>query len=318
MAGDGRPRHCGRRADEAWPHGPYACLPRGGICHIGEPRSRRPVAAGSPPGHPAHRAAHGGAGQMQPHRQVPSRRAAAPGQTAVRRHCRSRGPGLRGGPGSRGKRPLRGKRRTCRVCYTPPASAATASGDVAAGRRGRIAGMTTLMLPADLAAVSSLPLAGQRAAPACRLYVAGSMASSPQPGGAEQPVLVASPSLVFSCTGRVACRAPGGSQIRALGRERSCRWPCRAVGGRASGLDVAAGPRSASQPGRGTWPGQSPALAGSRTARTVPARPARPASPLGWRSRSWFRPVATVAWWRVARCAAGRTRCRSRRCGLRR
>ena len=263
------------------------------------------ISASPGPGGPSRQAArpvipltappHGGAGQMQPHRQVPSRRAAAPGQTAVRRHCRSRGPGLRGGPGPRGKRPLPGKRRTCRVCYTPPASAATASGDVAAGRRGRIAGMTTVMLPADLAAVSSLPLAGQRAAPACRLYVAGSMASSPQPGGAEQPVLVASPSLVFSCTGRVACRAPGGSQIRALGRERSCRWPCRAVGGRASGLDVAAGPRSASQPGRGTWPGQSPALAGSRTARTVPARPARQASPLGWRSRSWFRPVATVA-----------------------
>ena len=108
----------------------------------------------------------GGAGQMQRHRQVPSRRAAAPGQTAVRRHCRSRGPGLRGRAGPRGKRPLPGKRRTCRVCYTPPASAATARGDVAAGRRGRIADMTTVMLPADLAAVSSLPLVGQRAAPA--------------------------------------------------------------------------------------------------------------------------------------------------------
>ena len=28
----------------------------------------------------------------------------------------------------------------------------------------------------------------------------------------------ASPTLVFSCTGRIACGAPGGSQIRALGR----------------------------------------------------------------------------------------------------
>jgi hypothetical protein len=44
-------------ADEAWPQGPCACLPRGGICDNGAPRSRRPVAAGSPPGHPAHRAA---------------------------------------------------------------------------------------------------------------------------------------------------------------------------------------------------------------------------------------------------------------------
>ena len=188
---------------------------------------------------------------------------------------------------------LPGKRRTCRVCYTPPASAATARGDVAAGRRRRIADMTTLMLPADLAAVSSLPLAGQRAAPLCRLCVAGSMASSSQPGGAEQPVLVPVLRLVFSCPGRVACGAPARSQIRALGRERSCRWPCRAVGGRASG--VAAGPRSASQPGRGNRARQSPASAGSRTARTVPARPARQASPLGWWSRSWFRPVATVA-----------------------
>ena len=76
-------------------------LPRGGICDNGEPRSRRPVAAGSPPGHPAHRAAgHGGAGQMQRHRRVPSGRAAAPGQTAVRRHRRSRGP-WGGGPGPR-------------------------------------------------------------------------------------------------------------------------------------------------------------------------------------------------------------------------
>ena len=190
----------------------------------------------------------GGAGQMQRHRQVPSRRAAAPGQTAVRRHCRSRGPGLRGRAGPRGKRPLPGKRPTCRVCYTPPASAATASGDVAAGRRGRIADMTTLMLPADLAAVSSLPLVGQRAAlyAGYALRVDGEFVAAGRRGTAGSG---ASPSLVFSCPGRVACGAPAGSQIRALGRERSCRWPCRAVGGRASG--VAAGPRSASQPGRG-------------------------------------------------------------------
>ena len=196
-----------------------------------------------------------------------------------------------GGPGPRGKRPLPGKRRTCRVCYTPPASAATARGDVAAGRRGRIADMTTVMLPADLAAVSSLPLAGQRAAPR-RLCVAGSMASWSQPGGAEQPVLV--PVLRWSSPAQVALPAVlRPAQIRALGRERSCRWPCRAVGGRASG--VAAGPRSASQPGRGDRARAVAGLSGSRTARTVPARPARQASPLGWRSRSWFRPVATVA-----------------------
>ena len=93
-----------------------------------------------------------------------------PGARRRRARPRSGGTADRGDPGgegrARGKRPLPGKRRTCRVCYTPPASAATARGDVAAGRRGRIADMTTVMLPADLAAVSSLPLVGQRAAPA--------------------------------------------------------------------------------------------------------------------------------------------------------
>jgi len=167
MAGDGRPRHCGRRADEAWPHGPYAYLPRGGICDNGEPRSRRPVAAGSPPGHPAHRAA----GQWRsrsdaasPPGPVPARGGAGTGRGPEALQIAGTRP--EGEGRARGKRPLPGKRRTCRVCYTPPASAATARGDVAAGRRGRIADMTTVMLPADLAAVSSLPLVGQRAAPA--------------------------------------------------------------------------------------------------------------------------------------------------------
>jgi hypothetical protein len=142
---------------------------------------------------------------MQRHRQVPSgarRRRARPrsGGTADRGD-----PAGGGGPGPAGRDLLPGKRRTCRVCYTPPASAATARGDVAAGRRGRIAAdMTTLMLPGDLdrPAVSSLPLAGQRAAPPCRLCVAGSRASSPQPGGAEQPVLV--PVLRWSFPAQVA------------------------------------------------------------------------------------------------------------------
>jgi hypothetical protein len=167
MAGDGRPRHCGRRAGEARPQGPYAYLPRGGICDNGEPRSRRPVAAGSPPGHPAHRAA----GQWRsrsdaasPPGPVPARGGAGPDRGPGALQIAGTRPEGEGRP--RGKRPLPGKRRTCRVCYTPPASAATARGDVAAGRRGRIADMTTLMLPADLAAVSSLPLVGQRAAPA--------------------------------------------------------------------------------------------------------------------------------------------------------
>ena len=186
---------------------------------------------------------------MQRHRQVPSRRAAAPGQTAVRGHCRSRGPGLRGRAGPRAKRPLPGKRRTCRVCYTPPASAATARGDGAAGRRGGIAGMTTFMLPADLAAVSSLPVAGQRAAPLCRLCVAGSMASSSQPGGAEQPFwclsfagLLLPRSRCLRCSGRLADSCPRQGEILSLAV--SCCWRQSQRGG--SGAPV-------SEP---AWPGE--------------------------------------------------------------
>ena len=137
-----------------------------GFAITASPGPRRPVAAGSPPGHPAHRAA----GQWRsrsdaasPPGPVPARGGAGP----------DRGPEALQIAGTRpegrppaGKDLLPGKRPTCRVCYTPPASAATARGDVAAGRRGRIADMTTVMLPADLAAVSSLPLVGQRAAPA--------------------------------------------------------------------------------------------------------------------------------------------------------
>ena len=276
MAGDGRPRHCGRRADEAWPHGPYACLPRGGICDHGEPRSRRPVAAGRPPGHPAHRAA----GQWRsrsdaasPPGPVPARGGAGP----------DRGPGALQIAGTRpegeGRAPagrdlLPGKRRTCRVCYTPPASAATARGDVAAGRRGRIADMTTVMLPADLAAVSSLPLAGQRAAPPCRLCVAGSMASSSQPGGAEQPVLV--PVLRWSSPAQVALPAvlrPARRFVPSAGRDL--------VAGRVVLLEAEPagwqqGPGQRASPAGGTGPGQSPALAAAgQRARCQRGQPGR-------------------------------------------
>jgi hypothetical protein len=251
MAGDGRPRHCGR-GDEAWPHGPYAYLPRGGICDNGEPRSRRPVAAGSPPGHPAHRAA----GQWRSR----SDAASPPGPVPARAGP-DRGPGAlqiagtrpEGEGRPRGKRPLPGKRLTCRVCYTPPASAATARGDVAAGRRGRIADMTTPMPPADLAAVSSLPLVGQRAAPAD--YALRGRWRVRRSRAARNSRFWRLSFAGLLCPGRVACGAPARWQIRALGRERPCRWPCRAVGGRASGVDVAAGPRSASQRGREPGPG---------------------------------------------------------------
>src|SRR6266699_6106938 len=162
MAGDGRPRHCERRADEARPRGPYAYLPRGGICYNGGPRSRRPVAAGSPPGHPAHRAA----GQWRS-RSRPASGSAGP----------DRGPETLQIAGTRPEGEARAPReetfnrvsaRRAGSVTRHPQGAATASGDVAAGRRGRIADRTTVMLPGGLAAVSSLPLAVQRAAPPCR------------------------------------------------------------------------------------------------------------------------------------------------------
>jgi len=136
-----------------------------------------------------------------------------------------------------------------------------------------------------------------------------------------------SPVLVFSCTGRIACGALAGSQIRALGRaprqgtdqirrsagdcgrilcgatgrrgahaKMSLSWPWRAVGGRASGVEVAAGPGQRAGPAGGTGPGQSPASAGSRTARGASqARPGKRAlyaaepqqvSARGYRSQS--------------------------------
>ena len=90
----------------------------------------------------------------------------------------------------------------------------------------------------------------------------------------------------------VACGAPVGAQSRALGGERPCRWPCRAVGGGASGVDVAAGPRSASQLGRGNRALQSPASAAAIRCRRGQSRQASPLC--GW-SRRRHRPVATAA-----------------------
>ena len=175
---------------------------------------------------------------------------------------------------ARGKRPLPGKRRTCRVCYTPPASAATARGDVAAGRRGGIAGMTTLMLPADLAAVSSLPVAGQRAAPLCRLCVAGSMASSSQPGGAEQPFwclsfagLLLPRSRCLRCSGRLADSCPRQGEVLSLAV--SCCWRQSQRGG--SGAPV-------SEP---AWPGDRARAVAGLSGQPDSAHGASEASPAG-------------------------------------
>src|SRR5690242_7069081 len=80
--------------------------------------------------------------------------------------------------------------------------------------------MTTLMLPADFAAVSSLPLVGQRATSSLPTMRCGSRASSPQPGAVEQPVLV-SP-LRWSSPAQVALPAvlrPAREFVPSAGRD---------------------------------------------------------------------------------------------------
>jgi hypothetical protein len=177
----------------------------------------------------------------------------------------------------------------------PPASAATASGDVAAGRgRGRIDDMTILMLPAGLAAVSSLPLVGQRAAPPCRLCVAGRWRVRRSRAGRNSRFwclscagLLVPGSHCLRRSGRLADSCPRPGQTLSLAGP--CWWRQSQRGGRGSRAAV-------SEPARPGEPGPAAAgLSGGRTARTVPARPARQASPLGWRSRRRYRPVATAA-----------------------
>jgi hypothetical protein len=80
--------------------------------------------------------------------------------------------------------------------------------------------MTILILPADLAAVSSLPLVGQRATSSLPTMRCGSMACSSQPGGAEQPVLV--PLLRWSFPAQVALPAvlrPARRFVPSAGRD---------------------------------------------------------------------------------------------------
>ena len=232
----------------------------------------------------------GGAGQVQRHRQVPSRRAAAPARPRSADTADRGDPAWGEGRAPAGRDLLPGKRRTCRVCYTPPASAVMARGDVAAGRRGRIADMTTHA--AGLAAVSSLPLAGQRAAPACRLCVAGRWRVRRSRAARNSRFwcqsfagLLLPRSHRLRCSGRLADSCP--RQEETLSLAVSCSWrPSQRGGSRAP----------VSEPARPGEPGPAVAgLRGNQTARTVPARPARQASPLGWWSRSRYRPVATVA-----------------------
>ena len=215
----------------------------------------------------------GGAGQMQRHLQVPSRRAAAPGQAAVRRHCRSRGPGLRGRAGSPREETFNrvSARRAGSVTRHPQARPRPAAMWPPAAADVSLTGPLSCCRPTWPQSRLCRWLASAQLLPAgYALRVDGEFVAAGRRGTAGSG---ACPSLVFSCPGRIACGAPAGSQIRAPGRGRSCRWPCRAVGGRASGLDVAAGPRSASQPGREPGPAVAD-LSGSRTARAVPARPA--------------------------------------------
>jgi hypothetical protein len=185
------------------------------------------ITASPGPGGPARQAArpvipltarsdNGGAGQMQRHRQVPSRRAAAPGQTAVRRHCRSRGPGLRGraGPareetfnrvsarraGSVTRRPQARPRPA--VMWPPAAAGVSLTWPLSCCRLGR-----SLVSAAGWPARSS-------SLPTMRCGVDGEFVAAGRRGTAGSD---ASSTLVFSCPGRIACGAPAGSQIRALG-----------------------------------------------------------------------------------------------------
>ena len=201
-------------------------------------------------------------------------------QTAVRGPCRSRGPGLRGRAG-------------------PPREETFYR--VSAGRAGSVTRRpqarprpAVMWPPAELAAVSSLPLAGQRAAPDRRLGVAGSMASSSQPGGAEQPVLV--PVLRWSSPAQVALPAVLGPladscprQGQTLSLALSYCWRQSQRVGRGSRAPVSEPARS----GNRSWQSPTSAAAGRR-ARCRRGQPGKRAL-LGWWSSSRYRPVATVA-----------------------
>ena len=125
----------------------------------------------------------GGAGPMQRHRQVPSRRAAAPGQTAVRSHCRSRGPGLRGRAGPAGRDLYRvSAGRTGSVTRHPQARPRPARRFVPSAGRDLVAGRVVL-LEAEPAGWTWQQGPGQRASPAGGTGP-GSRRSQRQPDGA--------------------------------------------------------------------------------------------------------------------------------------
>jgi hypothetical protein len=136
------------------------------------PPSRRALRcrrAGSPPrqvpGGPArrrragrpvqHRRGRCGAGLVRRHRQVPG--PARPGGPDRDPAPQVAGPAAgRAGPrAGRGGQP--GKRPMCRECYTPAGGASTASGDGSSVAVVRMAGMTLVVVPADLAACPALP-----------------------------------------------------------------------------------------------------------------------------------------------------------------
>ena len=157
---------------------------------------------------------------------------------------------------------------------------------------GRVTGRRHGPVIAGGAAAPDPPLPARSAgSPTMRC---GPMASSSQPGGAEQPVLV--PLLRWSSLPRSHCLRRSGQladsgpqQGEILSLAVSCCWRQGQRAGRGSRAPV-------SEPARPGEPGPAVAgLRGSRTARTVPARPARQASPLGWWSRSRYRLVATAA-----------------------
>jgi hypothetical protein len=241
----------------------------------------------------------GGAGQMRRHRQVPSgaarRRARPPREETFNEVSAGRAGSVTRHPQARPRPAVMCGRR-------PPRTYRWHDHSHAAGRLGRslvsAAGWPARhILPADYA-----------------LRVEGEFAAAGRRGTAGPG---ASPALVFSCPGRVACGAPAGAdscprQGETLSLAVSCCWRPSQRAGRGS--------RAPGQRASPAWePGPAVAgLSGSRTARTVPARPVPASAPFrlaepqqaqarGYRRQSLPSSSACLINGRVVTCS-----CRSR------
>jgi hypothetical protein len=127
-------------------------------------------------------------------------------------------------------------------------------------------------------------------------YALRSMASSPQPGGAEQPVLV--PLLRWSSSAQAALPAVLGSQIRALGRAPRQGLQCNRTAWATCEDDLVPGhvvPLEA-EPAGWTWQ-QSPGRRASSVGGTGPGsrRPQRAAGRRAWCQRGQHRQASPCA-----------------------